>query len=330
MPNWSNNVIAVKGSTTKVMNWLQSGMKVPADITLDNLADFLNQQKITLDNFNPMPQIFKEWDTANRKREFKFWFSETLFKGMGFFSNFSPITLPAKVKKHFLSYARPLLGLSDFAGLRRVFRKINQTTYDLYKFTDTYLNGVPEDIMALITETYQKYGDGYANAAKEQEETYGVIGWYDWGVKYRGTKWDANLHDWSVDKLKNGEECIIYVCCETAWNMPIGWLAIMQQRNEDLTFFIRGDEEAQFYNGYACAKNLDEWVENDTDLYEKAKDEITQEWEDEGRTTDEDEDCDDFEQEVWNRQTELSNKITDRFYEYVATYEDEQENVSEI
>jgi hypothetical protein len=97
-----------------------------------------------------------------------------------------------------------------------------------------------------------------------------------------------------------------------------------------LTFFIRGDEEAQFYNGYACAKNLDEWVENDTDLYEKAKNEISQEWEDEGRITDEDnEDYDEeeFEDEVWQRQTELSDEITDRFYEYVAAYEDEQESV---
>ena len=167
MPNWSHNVIAVKGSTTKVMNWLQIGVKVPADITLDNLADFLNQQKVTLDDFNPMPQIFKDWDTTNNKREFKTWFAETLFKGMGCFSNFSPITLPAKVQKHFLAYARPLLGLSNFAGMRRVFRKINTTNYWQYqKFADIYLDGVPEDIMALIKETYQKYSDGYTNAAK--------------------------------------------------------------------------------------------------------------------------------------------------------------------
>lgn len=331
MPNWSNNVIAVKGSTTKVMNWLKIGVKVPADITLDNLADFLNQQKVTLDDFNPMPQIFKDWDTTNNKREFKSWFTETLFKGMGLFSDFSPITLPAKVQKHFLAYARPLLGLSNFAGLHRVFRKINTTNSGQYHtFANIYLNGVPEDIMALITETYQKYIEGYTNAAKEQKETYGVVGWYDWGVKYRGTKWNTNLHDWSVDKSENGEECIIYVCCETAWNMPTGWLAIMQQRNEDLTFFIRGDEESQFYNGYICAKNLDEWVENDTDLYERAKNEISQEWEDEGRTTDkDDEDYDEgeFEDEVWQRQNELSDEITERFYEYVAAYEDEQESV---
>ena len=177
--------------------------------------------------------------------------------------------------------------------------------------------------MALIKETYQKYSEGYTNAAKEQKETYGVVGWYDWGVEYRGTKWNADLHDWSVDKSANGEECIIYVCCETAWNMPTGWLAIMQQRNEDLTFFIRGDEESQFYNGYICAKDLDEWVENDTDLYERAKNEISQEWEDEGRTTDkDDEDYDEgeFEDEVWQRQTEFSDEITERFYEYVAAY----------
>ena len=48
MPNWVNNIVAVKGNTTKVINWLKTGVNVPADITLDNLADWLNQHKITL------------------------------------------------------------------------------------------------------------------------------------------------------------------------------------------------------------------------------------------------------------------------------------------
>jgi hypothetical protein len=112
--------------------------------------------------------------------------------------------------------------------------------------------------------------------------------------------------------------------------MPEGWLATMQRNNDDLTFFVRGDEEAQFFNGYACARNLDDWVENDTELYDKAKDEISKEWEDEGKTTDEDDDDYDegeFEDEVWTRQQELSEEITNRFYEYVSAYE--VESVSE-
>jgi len=325
MPNWSNNVIAVKGNTTKVMNWLKSGVNVPDDVKLDNLADWLNKQNISLDSFNPMPQTFKDWDTTNSLRTFNFWFPQTLFKGFGFYdSSSSPITLPKKVVKHFLDYARPLLGLSNFAGLRRVFRKINATTND-NKFLEVYYSGVPDDIRKLIDETYNKYCDGYHEAAKYQKETYGVVGWYDWGLQYRGTKWNADLHDWQVAVSANGNECIIYASCETAWSMPEGWLATMQKNNDDLTFFIRGDEEAQFFNGYACARNLDEWVENDTTLYDKANDEIAQEWEKEGKNREDDED--DFDNEVWSRQQELSNEITDRFYEYVAAYK--VESVSE-
>lgn len=327
MPNWVNNVVAVKGNTTKVINWLKSGVNVPDDVKLDNLADWLNKQNISLDDFNPMPQTFKDWDTTNQMCKFDTWFLNRL----GFYDwGNSPIALPKKVVKHFLNYARPLLGLSNFAGLRRVFRKINATTNDI-KFLEVYYSGVPDDIRKLIDETYNKYCDGYHEAVKYQKETYGVVGWYDWGVEYRGTKWNAGLHDWQVAVSANGNECIIYASCETAWSIPEGWLATMQKNNDDLTFFIRGDEEAQFFNGYACARNLDEWVENDTDLYKKAKDEITKEWEDEGITTDEDDyDEDDFEQEVWDRQTELSNEITDRFYEYVVAYEDGRESVSEI
>lgn len=330
MPNWSNNVIAVKGSTTKVMNWLQIGVKVPADITLDNLADFLNQQKVTLDDFNPMPQIFHDWDTTNNKRDIQSWFVATLFRGCGFYNGVSPITLPKKVEKHFMAYARPLLGFehANFVGMKRIFRKINETTRNHYKFVTDYMTGVPEDIMALITETYQKYSEGYTNAAKEQKETYGVVGWYDWGVEYRGTKWNANLHDWSVEASEDGKECIIFVCCETAWSMPDGWLATMQKNNNDLTFFVRGDEEAQFFNGYACARNLDDWVENDTNLYDQAKDDVTKAWEIEGRTEDSDDyDEDEFEQEVWEAQSDLSDQMTERFYEYVREYEVENEEI---
>jgi len=325
MPNWSNNVIAVKGSTTKVMNWLKSGVNVPDDVKLDNLADWLNKQNISLDSFNPMPQTFKDWDTTNSLRTFNFWFPQTLFKGFGFYDSCSsPITLPKKVVKHFLDYARPLLGLSNFAGLRRVFRKINETTNE-NKCLEVYYSGVPDDIRKLIDETYNKYCDGYHTAAKYQKETYGVVGWYDWGLQYRGTKWNADLHDWQVAMSANGNECIIYASCETAWSMPEGWLATMQKNNDDLTFFIRGDEEAQFFNGYACARNLDDWVENDTELYDKANDEIAQEWEKEGKNQEDNED--DFNNEVWTRQQELSNEITNRFYEYVSAYE--VESVSE-
>lgn len=326
MPNWVNNIVAVKGNTTKVMNWLKSGVNVPDDVKLYNLADWLNKQNISLDSFNPMPQTFKDWDTTNRMRQFDTWLTETLFNGMGFIGKSSPITLPKKVVKHFLAYARPLLGLSDFAGLHRVFRKINATTGGQYhKFADDYFSGVPDDIRKLIEDTYNKYCDGYHEARKYQKDTYGVVGWYDWGCQYRGTKWNADLHDWQVAVSADGNECIIYASCETAWAMPEGWLATMQKNNDDLTFFVRGDEEAQFFNGYACARNLDEWVENDTTLYDQAKYDIAQEWAKEGKNIENNED--DFDNEVWERKQELSNEITDNFYEYITAYE--AESVSE-
>lgn len=330
MPNWSTNVVAVKGNTTKVMNWLKSGVNVPDDVKLGNLADWLNTQKISLDDFSPMPQTFKDWDTTNQLRKFDAWFPQTLFKGFGFYnSGSSQITLPKKVVKHFLAYARPLLGYDkpNFVGLRQVFRRINQTTND-NKFLEVYYSGAPDDIRKLIEDTYNKYCDGYHEAAKYQRETYGVVGWYDWGLQYRGTKWNADLHDWQVDVSADEKECIIYVCCETAWSMPEGWLATMQKNNDDLTFFIRGDEEAQFFNGYACARNLDDWIENDTKMYDKAKDDVTKSWEIEGRTEDSDDyDEYEFEQEVWEAQSDLSDQMTERFYEYVREYEVENEKI---
>jgi hypothetical protein len=71
-------------------------------------------------------------------------------------------------------------------------------------------------------------------------------------------------------------------------------------------------------------------VENDTNLYDQAKDDVTKAWEIEGRTTDEnsdDYDEDEFQQEVWEAQSDLSDQMTERFYEYVREYEVENEEI---
>lgn len=58
-----------------------------------------------------------------------------------------------------------------------------------------------------VTNAYIR---AFSDAEKEQEEKYGVVGWYDWDCANWGTKWDAS------DLYANGD----FVSFMTAWSFP--------------------------------------------------------------------------------------------------------------
>ena len=84
MPDWSTNTIAVKGKKADVIKWLKVGLtnaktrnrsKINATLVAAQIEDFLNGEKtrLTLDDFNPMPETFKLYDTTNAMREYDAW-----------------------------------------------------------------------------------------------------------------------------------------------------------------------------------------------------------------------------------------------------------------
>lgn len=58
--------------------------------------------------------------------------------------------------------------------------------------------------------------------ALEQKKLYGVVGWYDWGCKFLGTKWNAHLTDTSFSE--DGDTVTLRFRLETAWSYPDAWL----------------------------------------------------------------------------------------------------------
>jgi hypothetical protein len=58
--------------------------------------------------------------------------------------------------------------------------------------------------------------------AKEQEQLYGCVGWYDWGIKYRGTKWNTGLNE--AELFVDDKTATLKFECSTAWNYPDEWL----------------------------------------------------------------------------------------------------------
>lgn len=72
----------------------------------------------------------------------------------------------------------------------------------------------------------------FKKASKYQEDTYGVIGWYNWACAHWGTKWDA---DFSI--LCQTEERIDFGF-DTAWSLPTYFIETIAERYPNLTIRI--------------------------------------------------------------------------------------------
>ena len=131
----------------------------------------------------------------------------------------------------------------------------------------------------------------YRSAVKEQRENYGVVGWYDWGIKYRGTKWNAYPKDWRVKELEH-DKIVVYGDCETAWSVPDEWVRILHGR--DIEHWIKGDDRTLYEQCkyLAVEKTGVAWADFDDEQY-------------------------DVYQEIYNAETE---KIKQEFYDFVEKY----------
>lgn len=108
----------------------------------------------------------------------------------------------------------------------------------------------------------------FPKQVKYQMKKYGCVGWYDWGIKYLGTKWDAELSFlddrgfiWgNLDDIK--EDNTITFLIETAWSPPIEWLKKVQEKYPNLKFHMYFLDEGMGFSGTAATK-----IDNDNKPY---------------------------------------------------------------
>lgn len=297
MPNWSYNYISVKGSKEQVVNWLNMGLKnhhtkirVKKEMSIDEIKEKISalKRELTLDNFNPMPQTFQDWDTTNSMETYYSWL-------MGGWNN--------EYKKY-----------SPHLDNKETYEKVKAHIYK-EDYNNNDLDNAAKELYPQYIEDYQKYCAEYQAAKEYQEKTYGVVGWYDWGVTYRGTKWNAKLTpSWAWEEDTENNEILIHFYCETAWSLPESWLHKMQNDWEDkgLNFFVRAKEEAGFYNGYGHAGSS--CFEYNTNTYEEAKNKVLEE------NPELEEDTDIFNESVWEMEEELNEDIDADYIEYIINY----------
>ena len=106
----------------------------------------------------------------------------------------------------------------------------------------------------------QELIDAYVAESKYQSEIYGVIGWYDWGKKYWGTKWDAELDIERVD------DTTLKVFCETAWYAPEAFIVFLTKNYDvEISMYSHNEDshnEVYFAEkGYVTDGALDDFAE---------------------------------------------------------------------
>ena len=171
MPNWSNNLIAIKGETNKVLDLLNYGL--------------LNSDLAKADSIATAVEMLEN-DGKHKVRN------------------------EGKVEKENGLTLRTFLPMPD--------------TFLLYDTTNC--------------------ADKFPEAAQEQDEKYGVIGWYDYNLKTLGCKWDAEL---SVTDVHEADGiATIFLYCDTPWSYPHEWMCAMEEHGVKV-FILTKEEGADYY-----------------------------------------------------------------------------------
>lgn len=117
------------------------------------------------------------------------------------------------------------------------------------------------------------YRDKYPEAAREQMEKHGAVGWYDYNYLTLGTKWNFQIEENSEATLNtvDGHKDVyrIVFSCDTAWSMPTEWLINIKKLVPQLFVGIMAYEES---GEYYCVCYVND--ENELVYYESYTDEM--------------------------------------------------------
>lgn len=171
------------------------------------------------------------------------------------------------------------------------------------------VKGLTLDTFRPMPNTFLHYdttnhGSKLKSVSAYQRKKYGVVGWYDWGCVYRGTKWDAKIENFKLET--DGEFATLSFHCDTAWSCPEGWLRWVKHTFK-VNVFLSATEEGDNFNPFYC-----EIDGNEYDCYEGGED-MPQE--------DDFEYDDDFYEALYDWREERQDVMYCEFKNYVSEYE---------
>ena len=112
---------------------------------------------------------------------------------------------------------------------------------------------MPKTFLLFDTTNHPKQ---FPNAVKEQQDKYGVVGWYDYNKKTLGVKWNFNLTEADLQSLELSGIWMFSMDTETAWDYPDQWLIRIKKMAPELDVSIQTltgiDDDGDFaeFSGY--------------------------------------------------------------------------------
>lgn len=151
--------------------------------------------------------------------------------------------------KKVVEFVKSDYGVFDFnkiVPMPETFRKYDTTNYPNGKQLKVGQRVSWKEDSPIVTE---ELIEEYKQATREQAEKYGVVGWYDWSVKYWGTKWNA------CDALVTEGGVFFF---DTAWSAPIPVLTALSKLFPEVEIqFAFADEDCSFNTGEGTILNGD-------------------------------------------------------------------------
>lgn len=222
MPNYCYNTIAVKGKKCDVIKFINDGLNESGkhiSEITDKTLPIIGKAELTMRSWLPMPQTFIDYDTTNK-------------------------LLPLDKLIYFDTNG--ILG-KNFPNDLEVLRRARN------------IDEIPTELLLRLQEFYDDYKNKWEKAKVEQQEKYGVVGWYEYNIKTLGTKRNTVLYDFDI-LINNNNEILITFKTDTAWSMPMEWLQTLNEKYKDLTFVAFASEESNEFCGY-IDMNSGTWVE---------------------------------------------------------------------
>ena len=133
------------------------------------------------------------------------------------------------------------LSLSSWIPTPETFKKYDTTNHpdgEGLKVGEKWWDGFGNHDDQLVTE---ELIEEFKQATKEQEEKYGVVGWYSYNLRTFGCKWDSEV----LEGARNDEMLALYA--DTPWTAPENWLRTISKKYPELTFHTKSTYEEGFW-----------------------------------------------------------------------------------
>lgn len=297
MPNWCENIIEITPSNegVKVADILtditaklaKRGVVIVADPTefaqwskeYDALDD---EQRLHFSDFIPTPSIISNYDTTNIQSHYKY--SENGRRG----SDSSLIKENFNNNEEFFKFTD-----EQKVAIGNVLAEPIKNLPPLSKLT-LYHNIVNVE---LSEEQRDQFWLKWEEIEKQQQEEFGVVGWYDWNCKYYGCKWNCSFHIVEIS------ENYLILSVDTPWSPAEPVFNELQELYSAFNFYIKCKEEGMGFALFYETSRFDEednvYLECNDAVYGVTTDDkffMPYQWEDE--LADDDDELEENEEEL--------------------------------